>query len=141
MKKCITPVVLAVIRKGDTYLLSKRLEHDKGDSQLEFDGLWQLPGGGLEFGEAVEDCLHREVREELNAKIKNVRMLPKLFHRVYKTYWHGLLISFTCELDSPESDIKLNHEASEWGWFSYNELQSINTFPLVKIIVEEVERK
>ncbi len=30
----------------------------------------KLPGGGLEFGEGVLDCLHREFEEELNVKIK-----------------------------------------------------------------------
>ncbi|MCP2038513.1 NUDIX domain-containing protein [Chryseobacterium sp. HSC-36S06] len=32
--------------------------------------LMKLPGGGLEFGEGVLDCLHREFEEELNVKIK-----------------------------------------------------------------------
>lgn len=34
--------------------------------------LMKLPGGGLEFGEGVLQCLHREFEEELNAKIKVV---------------------------------------------------------------------
>lgn len=32
--------------------------------------LMKLPGGGLEFGEGVLECLHREFEEELNCKIK-----------------------------------------------------------------------
>ena len=32
--------------------------------------LVKLPGGGLEFGEGVTDCLHREFMEELNVKIE-----------------------------------------------------------------------
>ena len=32
--------------------------------------LMKLPGGGLEFGEGLLDCLHREFEEELNVKIK-----------------------------------------------------------------------
>ncbi|MFC6268811.1 NUDIX hydrolase [Frigoriflavimonas asaccharolytica] len=32
--------------------------------------LIKLPGGGLEFGEGILDCLHREFAEELNVKIK-----------------------------------------------------------------------
>ena len=31
--------------------------------------LMKLPGGGLEFGEGLLDCLHREFEEELNVKI------------------------------------------------------------------------
>lgn len=37
--------------------------------------LVKLPGGGLEFGEGILDCLHREFEEELNAKIKIVEHL------------------------------------------------------------------
>ena len=37
--------------------------------------LMKLPGGGLEFGEGILDCLHREFEEELNAKIKIVEHL------------------------------------------------------------------
>ncbi len=32
--------------------------------------LMKFPGGGLEFGEGVIDCLHREFDEELNVKIE-----------------------------------------------------------------------
>ena len=35
--------------------------------------LIKLPGGGLEFGEGILDCLHREFAEELNLKIKNLK--------------------------------------------------------------------
>ena len=31
--------------------------------------LMKLPGGGLEFGEGLLNCLHREFEEELNVKI------------------------------------------------------------------------
>ncbi len=32
----------------------------------------KFPGGGLEFGEGLIDCLHREFDEELNVKIEVV---------------------------------------------------------------------
>lgn len=34
--------------------------------------LIKLPGGGLEFGEGIVACLHREFFEELNLKIENL---------------------------------------------------------------------
>ena len=37
--------------------------------------LMKLPGGGLEFGEGVLECLHREFEEELNVKIKIINHL------------------------------------------------------------------
>ena len=36
------------------------------------DFLVKFPGGGLEYGESVIECLHREFMEELNVKIKNI---------------------------------------------------------------------
>lgn len=39
------------------------------------DHLMKLPGGGLEFGEGLLDCLHREFEEELNCKIKIIEHL------------------------------------------------------------------
>ncbi len=37
--------------------------------------LMKFPGGGLEFGESVLECLHREFEEELNLKIQNIEHL------------------------------------------------------------------
>ncbi len=37
--------------------------------------LMKFPGGGLEFGESVLECLHRELDEELNVKINIIEHL------------------------------------------------------------------
>ena len=37
------------------------------------EGTWSVPGGNLEFGESFEDTARREVNEETNLHIKNVR--------------------------------------------------------------------
>jgi 8-oxo-dGTP diphosphatase len=36
------------------------------------DFLVKFPGGGLEYGESVIECLHREFLEELNVKIEKI---------------------------------------------------------------------
>lgn len=33
----------------------------------------KLPGGGLEYGESTIDCLKREIREEMNMQIKDIK--------------------------------------------------------------------
>lgn len=34
--------------------------------------IYKLPGGGLEFGESIQECLSRELKEELNLSIENI---------------------------------------------------------------------
>lgn len=54
-------VVLAgVIERGDRVLVTRRLEN------THLSGYWEFPGGKCDPGETHEDCLARELREELN---------------------------------------------------------------------------
>lgn len=43
--------------------------------QAEGDSFWSLPGGRVEFGEAAEETLRREMREELGVDVEVVRLL------------------------------------------------------------------
>lgn len=56
-------VVSAVIRKGDTYLITQRRE------TASLPLLWEFPGGRVEPGETDADALRREIRERLNVEI------------------------------------------------------------------------
>ena len=40
------------------------------DEYIKKNKITKLPGGGLEFGEGIKDCLIREFQEELNLKIE-----------------------------------------------------------------------
>jgi 8-oxo-dGTP pyrophosphatase MutT (NUDIX family) len=53
----------------------KALVFDREDRLLALqndDGLWELPGGGWEHGETMEEALRREVREELGVEIDRI---------------------------------------------------------------------
>ena len=53
----------AVVFRGEEILLVKR-------GKPPFKGQWSIPGGGLEFGERLEDGVRREVMEETGLDIK-----------------------------------------------------------------------
>lgn len=36
------------------------------------DGFWELPGGGWEHGESMQDCIRREIIEELGVGVKDI---------------------------------------------------------------------
>jgi len=50
--------VAALVTRGDSLLLVK---HEK----CVEDNYWLVPGGGLHFGESLEEAVHRELREEV----------------------------------------------------------------------------
>ena len=131
MKKIIQTIVIGVIRKGNKYLLTKRIHNDK-----RFHGKWQFPGGGLEFNENIEECLVREIKEELGIEIKKYTFMPKIFEVVRKD-WHGLLAVFLCEAPSDNINIVIDGEASEYGWFALDQIKKLDCLSLTYEVVKE----
>lgn len=62
-------VLAAVLEKNGLWLIAKRKRGDR------FAGLWEFPGGKLERGETPEECLVRELSEELGIGIEVGRCL------------------------------------------------------------------
>lgn len=63
-KKPFFQVAAGLIWKNGKVLIAKRSEGG------HLGGFWEFPGGKLERGESLEDCLEREIEEELGLKIK-----------------------------------------------------------------------
>jgi mutator protein MutT len=61
MKRKANPqiVTAAVIEKDGCILIARRMRGLHA-------GVWEFPGGTLEEGETYEECLKRELREELS---------------------------------------------------------------------------
>lgn len=56
-------VTAAVIRRGDEFLVTRR---QRG---VHLEGYWEFPGGKQDPGESLEECLRREIREELDVDV------------------------------------------------------------------------
>ena len=58
----------AVVKQRGRVLLTRR-------ANPPCAGMWDLPGGFLEAGEAPEEALRRELREELAAEVRSARLV------------------------------------------------------------------
>ncbi len=74
MKKNVIKVVCAVIQTNDRILVVQRSE------SMKLPMKWEFPGGKIETNESEEECIKREISEELNINIHLVkRLTPSLF--------------------------------------------------------------
>ena len=62
----MTEVAVGVIKKNGTILVCQRKRG--GRYALK----WEFPGGKFEQGESVEQCLRRELQEELSIEVRSI---------------------------------------------------------------------
>jgi len=101
----LTPVVAAIIKKDDLYLIVQR-------NRNKHLGLkWEFPGGKVKINESMEKALKREIKEELNIKIN---IFKKIAEEKYKDKKINIILNyFLCSIK--EGNIKLNeHENLAW---------------------------
>lgn len=108
----IEPAIIVLVHRGAEILLVRNKNHTKN--------FWACVAGFVEMGETVEDCVHREVREETGLEIKNV---------VYRgsqswPFPDQLMLAFTAEYDSGEIRIQ-EEELSDARWFKKDCLPEI----------------
>lgn len=137
MKNHITSVVLVVIRSRNKYLLTHRVSNDEEDQN--FKDHWQIPGGGQEFMEKLEDAARREAKEELGLDIEIQKIIPKVFDAI-RNDWHGLLHCFICKIIDKNQKISLNEEADRFAWFTVDEIKNLPAFPDTYRIILEAEK-
>ena len=63
--------VKALVKRGNYVLIIRRQEGHPGAGQ------WDLPGGHIEKGENKEDALKREVCEEVDLEIEDIKFIKK----------------------------------------------------------------
>lgn len=109
----VSPAIIVRIRRGDEILLV----HAKNFRRSEMYG---LVAGFVETGETLEECVRREVHEEVGLEIKNIRY----FGSQPWPYPSGIMIGFTADYESGELRLQ-EEELSNAQWFDRHHLPPI----------------
>lgn len=78
---------------------------------------WTTPGGGMEYGESLDQAVEREVREETGYIVRAKRLLGAYS----STYKDDLVLSIEVEIVGRDK-WQSNQEISEMGFFAIAEL-------------------
>jgi 8-oxo-dGTP diphosphatase len=110
-------VTAAVIERDGRFLVTRRL------SGTHLAGMWEFPGGKCELGETPEECLRREIREELGV---GITVGPKLLANAYDYDDRTVeLLFFSCDLDGePSPQLR-----QEMQWVSRADLRALDLPP------------
>lgn len=81
-------------------------------------GLWEFPGGSVEFGETLAEALRREMREEYGIEIEVGELLDVVDHILAEEKQHWVSPTYICRIISGEPHILEPGKSAEIGWFS-----------------------
>jgi 8-oxo-dGTP diphosphatase len=136
-EQIIIGVLGMAVRPDGRTLLTRRhapgraLWHDK----------WQLPGGGLEFGESPERTLDREIQEELQVRPRIIHPQPVVKSSVWlsddDTGTQIILLAYLIDIGDQTVDVTGDDETNGYGWFTMDEVSSLDTLDLTEVIVRE----
>lgn len=101
----------------------------------EWKGYWEFPGGKVEQGEAPEDALVREIREELATEISVDRYVTTV-EWDYPTF-HLSMRCYLCSVVSGSLTL-LEHEAA--AWLDREHLRSVQWLPADEGILKDIEQ-
>jgi 8-oxo-dGTP diphosphatase len=106
----------AIIKNEDRFLLLK----DK-------KGVWELPGGKIDFGEAPDETIKRELSEELGIHNMSVRDLVDVWTFITSNgsdNFQFIVIVYEVGIDSKE--LKISDEHLEFSWILFSEIKDLN---------------
>ena len=106
--------------------------------------LMKFPGGGLEFGESVLECVQRELDEELNIKVKNIEHLYTQENFLVSKFRNSeqlLTIYYLAEMIDENELLILDPCIDKIEWVSLETEENPFALPIDKIVFDVLKKK
>jgi 8-oxo-dGTP pyrophosphatase MutT (NUDIX family) len=88
---------------------------------------WELPGGRLELGETLLECVAREITEETGWRVSTGPILDSWLYYINVAEKHVLIVTYGCRLlpGQESTDPVLSHEHGQIGLFTLDEVAGL----------------
>ena len=123
-------VAAGVIIHHHKVLIAQR-KHGKS---LEY--LWEFPGGKLEEGETLPQCLKRELMEELNLPI----VVGDFFMQSSFDYDFGTIVLNAYWATCEQEDLSFHPDHEQARWVTLEEIDNYNFPPADKPVLEALKK-
>lgn len=118
-------VACAVIEQGGNVLVARRGEN------MKHPLMWEFPGGKVEEGESAEECVVREIQEELKMEVEVKSALPVCIETQQNQVLH--LMPFVCSI------IQGNPEALVHNKIAWSKPEALHLFNWIPIDLKVIE--
>ena len=126
----VIEVAAGLVYREGRYLIARR------KPGVHLGGFWEFPGGKREPGETLEECLRRELFEELGIRID----VPTPFQVIRHEYTEKTveLHFFHCKIKTGQATAL---DCAEIRWVSPHELGNFEFPPADRPIIEALQRQ
>lgn len=126
----IIKVTAGVIAENDKILITRRAPKEN------FAGGWEFPGGKIEVNETPQDCLVRELKEELNVDVSIGKFCTEVTHDYGNMNIN--LIAYYCAIVNGEIQVSVH---DKYKWVKIKDLLKYDLLPadvpIAKKVMEE----
>ena len=125
---------LLVINENNEVLMQLRTDFNS----------WDFPGGTMELEETIEEVARRELKEETNLEMDDIKIIDVFSGKdTYRKYPNGdelYVVSVLCEIKNFHGHLEINdNESKVLKWFNKNEIPE-NLSPVAQKYIDKIKK-
>ena len=108
----------------------------------KWKGKYVIPGGHIELGETIEQDLKREIKEETNLDIFDIKFITLqefIFGEEFHKKKHFIFLDYACKTE--DTEVILDKEGSEYVWVTIKEALKLSIEPYTRTTILKYKEK